>query len=365
MRFGQLIGFLVIVISLYILWQIRQIVLVIFAAIVLATVLNQLVQFLQRFRLKRNIAVAISVLIVLFILAGFFALIVPRIIDQLQQFGNIMPMALERLRTWNNWLQGVIPNQLLENIRGLRYITQGLQTWLNRLINNFFSLVSSSLSIALGLLLFVALSIMLLANPKPYRQGFIVLFPGFYRWRIDEILSKCATSLTGWFKGTLLTMLIIAIFSYIGLSLLNVPLPLVNAALAGLLEFIPNVGPTLSVIPPALLALSEAPWKAAAVVALYFGIQQIESLVIVPLVMKSQASLQPAVTLIAVVIFGSFFGLLGVFLAVPLVIVVQIWIQEILVKDILDNWQENKRYNRIQKILIAANGKSNLENDEN
>ncbi|BAZ09015.1 hypothetical protein NIES4071_08210 [Calothrix sp. NIES-4071] len=361
MRFGQLIGFFIFVISLYILWQIRQIVLIIFAAIVLATVLNQLVQFLQRLRIKRGIAVGISVIFVLAILVGFFVLIVPRIVDQIQQFGNVMPMALERLRTWNNWLQGVIPDQVLENIRGLRYLTQGLQTWLNQLVRNFFSLVSSSLSIALGILLFVALSIMLLANPSPYRQGFILLFPAFYRQRVNEILNKCGTSLSGWFKGTLLTMLLIGILSYVGLLLLNVPLPLVNAALAGLLEFIPNVGPTLSVIPPTLLALSQAPWKAAAVIALYFGIQQVESLIVVPLVMKTQASLQPAVTLVAVVIFGSFFGFLGVFLAVPLVIVLQTWIQEVLVKDVLNNWQYSKKYRRKQKVLIATNSQANLD----
>jgi predicted PurR-regulated permease PerM len=337
-RLGQLIGFLALVISLYILWQIRQIVLLVFAAIVLATVLNQLVVFFQRFRIQRGIAVALSIVIVLVIVVSFFALIVPRIVDQLQQFGNLMPMALERLRSWNNWLQNVIPNQLLENIRGLRYLTQGLQSWLNQLINNFFTLVSSSLSIVLGLLLFIALTIMLLVNPSPYRQGFILLFPAFYRRRVDDILDKCAASLTGWIKGTLLTMLLIAILSYVGLLILGIPLPLINAILAGLLEFIPNVGPTLSVIPPALLALGEPPWKIAAVVALYFGIQQVESLIIVPFVMKSQASLLPAVTLLAVVVFGSFFGFLGVFLAVPLVIVCQVWIKEVLVKDVLNNW---------------------------
>lgn len=127
MRFGQLIGFLALVISLYILWQIRQILLVVFAAVVLATVLNQLVSFFQRFRIKRGIAVAISIILLLVVLVGFFALIVPRLIDQLQQFGNIMPIGLERLRSWNNWLQNLIPDQLLENIRGLRYLTQGLQ----------------------------------------------------------------------------------------------------------------------------------------------------------------------------------------------------------------------------------------------
>jgi len=340
-RLGQLIGFLAFVISLYILWQTRQILLVVFASIVLATVLNQLVTFLQKFRLRRGPAVAISVALLVAVLAVFFALIVPRLVEQLQQFDDIMPLAVERLRLWNNWLQNIIPNQLLESIQGIRYLTQGLQDWLNRLIDNFFRLVSSSLSIILGLLLFVALTIMLLADPSPYQQGFIMLFPAFYRRRVDDILNKCAVSLTGWIKGTLLTMLVIATLSYIGLLILGIPLPLVNAILAGLLEFIPNVGPTLSVIPPALLALSEAPWKILAVIALYFGIQQVESLVILPLVMKSQASLLPAVTLVAVVFFGSFFGFLGVFLAVPLVIVLQIWIKEILVEDVLNHWQKN------------------------
>jgi predicted PurR-regulated permease PerM len=107
-RFGQLVGFLALVVSLYILWQIRQIVLLVFAAVVLATVLSQMVQFFQRFRIQRGLAVTISVVIVLVILIGFFALIVPRIIDQLQQLGNLMPVTLERLRTWNNWLQNVM-----------------------------------------------------------------------------------------------------------------------------------------------------------------------------------------------------------------------------------------------------------------
>lgn len=343
MHFGQLIGFFALVVSIYILWQIRQILLLIFAAVVLATVLNQLVQFLQKHRIKRGIAVAITVCFLLIIIASFLIIIVPSLLAQLQQFIKIMPRALERLRFWSDWLQNIIPEQFSENFRVLTFLTQGLQNWLNQLVKNLFSLVSSSLSMILGLLLFLALTIMLLADPLPYRQGFILLFPAFYRRRVDEILSECATSLTGWIKGTLLTMLIIAVLSYIGLLILQVPLPLVNAVLAGLLEFIPNIGPTLSVIPPAVLALSDVPWKAAAVVALYFGIQQVESLVVVPWIMQSQVSLLPAVTLTAVVIFGSFFGFLGVFLAIPLVIVLQIWVKEVLIKDVLNNWHENKQ----------------------
>ncbi len=343
MRFGQWIGLLAFILSIYIVWQIRQILLVVFASVVLATVLNQFVRFLQKFRIKRSIAIALTIGFLLLIIVTFFVIIMPNIVRQSQQFSNLLPMALERLRLWNNWLINVIPDSLLENIRGLRYLTQSLQSWSNQLINNFFFLITSSLSIVLGLLLFFVLTIMLLSDPTPYRRGFILLFPAFYRQRVDEILHKCAVSLTGWIKGTLMTMLFIAILSYVGLSILQIPSPLVNAILAGFLEFIPNLGPTLSVIPPLLFSLGDAPWKPVAVVLLYFGIQQIESLVIVPLVMKSQASLLPAVTLLAVVIFGSFFGFLGVFLAVPLVIVCQIWIHEVLVKDILNYWHTQNK----------------------
>jgi predicted PurR-regulated permease PerM len=360
-RFGQFVGFLALIISLYILWQIRQVVLVVFAAIVLATVLNQLVRFLQRLRIKRGIAVAISVIFVLAVVAGFFALIAPRLIDQLQQFSNLVPKIVDTLRSWNTWLRDAIPGEVLEDIQGLQYLAQGLQTWLNRLLNNFFSIVRNSLSVAVTLLLFLALTVMLLSNPSPYRQGFILLFPAFYRRRIDEILSECETSLVGWIKGTLLTMLLIAILSYVGLLILGVPLPLVNALLAGLLEFIPNVGPTLSVIPPLVLAVVDAPWKAIAVLVLYFGIQQVESLIVVPLVMESQVSLLPAVTLVAVVVFASFFGFLGLFLAIPLVIVVQIGIKEILVKDVLNHWHSSSRDNRKQHTVSESKPKVVVE----
>ncbi|TVP62721.1 MAG: AI-2E family transporter [Nodularia sp. (in: Bacteria)] len=338
MRFGQCISLLAIVVLLYILWQIRQIILIVFASVTLATVLNQLVRFLQRFRIKRSIAIFLTIGFLVIILVGFSALILPQITRQLQQFSYLMPMALERIRFWNDWLVRVIPDNFLENIRNLRYFTQNLEVWLNQLFRNFFFWLSSSLNIILGLLLFFALTIMFMANTSSYRRGFILLFPAFYRRRVDQIMTKCADSLMGWIKGTLITMLFIAVSSYIGLIIFQVPLPLVNALLAGLLEFIPNIGPTLSAIPPVILALADEPWKALLVIFWYVVIQQIESFIVLPLAMHSQVSLLPAVTLLSIVIFGSIFGFLGVFLAVPLVIILQVWIQEVLVKDVLNKW---------------------------
>lgn len=342
MRLGQWISLLALAISLYLVWQIRQVLLLVFAAIVLATVLNRVVRILQRWHVKRSIAVAITVILLLLTLFGLFAIILPRLIGQLQQLSDALPQAVEQLRASYEWLQSKIPGQALTDDQQAEGLIQNIQAWVSGLLGNFITIISNSVSIFLSLLLFIAATIMLLINPLQYRHVFILAFPAFYRSRIHEILDECETSLVGWIRGTLIAMVTIGLLSYIGLLILGVPLPLVNALIAGLLEFIPNVGPTLSVVPPALLALLDAPWKSLAVIGLYVLIQQFESLVLVPLVMKREVSLLPLFTVLSVVVFSIFFRFLGLFLAIPLLIVSQIWLKEVLVNDILNPWQKGR-----------------------
>lgn len=338
MHLGQFLGLLVLIISLYILWQIKQVILLVFAAVVLATIMNRIVQRLQKYHLKRGAAIAIAVLGLLILVVGFFAAIVPRLVEQLQQLIVLLPKISTQVQTWIDWALNLVPGRMLDRLQGIDTIAQNLQTLLNQLLNNFFVVLNNSFAAVIGLLLFVVLSVMLLANPAQYRRIFILAFPAFYRKRVDEILTKCEHSLVGWIRGTLIAMLAIGFLSFIGLSVLRVRIPLVNAALAGLLEFIPNVGPTLSIIPPMLLAFLDAPWKAGAVVILYLAIQQFESLVLVPIIMKQTVNLLPVFTILAVIVFASFFGFLGLFLAIPLLIVFQIWLKEVLVKDVLNTW---------------------------
>lgn len=341
MKFGQWLGLFALAISLYILWQIRQVVLLVFASVVLATVLNRVVRRIQRYRINRGIAIAITMTILLALIIGFFAVIVPRIVEQLQELLTLIPVISDRLRIWYNWLQTVVPVQVFENFDLLNNLAGQLQSLVAQILGNFFVLLNTSLTAILSFLLFLVVTMMLLANPVPYRRILILTFPAFYRRRVDQILQECEAALIGWIKGTLITMFFIALLSFIGLSVLRVPLPLVNAALAGLFEFIPNLGPTLSVFPPVLLALLDAPWKAVAVIGLYVVIQQIESLILVPLIMQQEVSLLPVFTILAVVVFASFFGFLGLFLAIPLLIVTQIWLKEVLVKDVLNKWRGN------------------------
>lgn len=339
MNFGKWVGFLALVVSLYILWQIRQVLLLGLTAVVLATAVNQLVRRFEKAGLNRAGAVALSVGIILAILVGFGWLIVPPFIDQFQQLTQLVPLGLDRLRSWVGWIENRLPGETSQYIPDVNNLFAQLQPIATRLFGNFFAIFSNTLTILLNILLVVVLSIMMLVNPSAYQNAFIKLFPSFYRRRVAYILSECETALAGWLKGILFNMTVIAVMSWIGLLILRVPLALANSLVAGLLTFIPNVGPTLSVIPPMAIALLDAPWKALGVLILYILIQQIESNVLTPAVMEKQVSLLPAVTLLSQVAFAVFFGFLGLFLALPLVVIGQVWLKEVLIHDVLDHWQ--------------------------
>ena len=340
MNFGQWLGFLSLLISLYILWQIRQLLLLVFTAVVIATALNRLVRRLQKIRVDRHLAIAITFSLSLLVVALFFWLILPPFIGQFQKLLQLSPAVgqrlysdLTRLRQENiDWLPP------LPTLSDLFAELQPLGT---ELFKNFFAFFSNSLAVILQLLLVLVLTFMMLANPQEYRRAFLKLFPSFYRRRADDILAQSEVALVNWLGGTLISCTGVGILSGIWLSILQIKLVLVHALLAGLLNLIPNIGPTASVIFPIMIALLDAPWKIAAILIGYFFIQQAESYFITPLVMAKQVSLLPAITLTAQIFFASFFGVLGLLLALPLAVVAKTWIEELLLKDILDRWDRH------------------------
>ncbi len=341
MNLGQWIGLIAIVLSLYIVWQIREVLLLMFAAVVLATTLNRLAKRFQRFGMKRGFAVLLAVAIFLACIVGFFWLIVPPFAQQFQELTYQVPKGFGRFNVWLDALRTRIPDELVPYIPDINSLIQQAQPFVNRLLGNSFAFVSGSLEVVLKILLVLVLTGMILADPLAYRKVFIRLFPSFYRRRVEGILNKCEVSLEGWITGALIAMFVVALMSLVGLSILGIKAALALAILAGFLNLIPNLGPTISVIPAMAIALLDEPWKVLAVLILYVVIQQVESSFITPIVMAQQVSLLPAVTLISQLFFVTFFGFLGLFLALPLTVVAKIWLQEVLIKDVLDEWGNN------------------------
>ncbi len=340
MSFGQSLGFLSFLISLYILWEIRQLVLLIFCAVILAVALNRLVIKFKKFNLSRSIAVFIIMTGAIIIFNVLLLITLPPFVEQFQSLLNILPNVQNKL----NELIEVV-NNLDESKYYYWHFFKNLDSFNknntfipDNLLNNFIALFSNIVVIISQVLLVFVLTVFFLLNPSQYRYYFRQLFPSFYRYRVDDILDKSEIAIVSWLSGILINCVFIGTLSGMGLFILQVKFVLVHALLAGLLNFIPNIGPTASVVFPLMIAVVDSPWKILPIIIWYFIIQNIESYWLTPKVMAEKVSLLPAVTLFAQIFFATIFGVLGLLLALPLTVVSKTWIEEVLFEDILDRW---------------------------
>jgi predicted PurR-regulated permease PerM len=358
--FGQWCGFFSLILSLCILWQIRQLVLLAFTAVIIATALNRLVNLFRRLGMRRSFAVWLTVFLSFFGFFLFIWLVFPPFIAEIEKLIDLIPDVWAKVELELQALQEKLP-PYIPALPSIDEVFKQLQPLQTELLNQFLKVFSNSLTVVFQVLLIIILALMMLVNPKSYRKACLKLFPSFYRRRADEILTECEVGLGNWMGGFLLGSTAIGVMSGIGLWILQVKLVLAHALIAGVLNLIPNVGPALSVIFPFMVALLDAPWKAFAVIILYFTIQNIESYFLTPTVMAKQVSLLPAVTLVAQVFFTTFFGAFGLFLAIPLTVVLKTWLDEALFKDFFDKW-EHPLLSRSQEGTIVKVSETEWEN---
>ncbi len=353
MNLGQWLSFLCLSIVLVFLWQIRQVLLLIFTAVVLATALNSLARQFQKLGIPRGRALLLTLGSSFVLMLLFVYLIVPPFVDQFLQLIALVPKGFIQVVTWMEDLLNNRPRWLSDvELPSPSTLIDEFQLLLRAVLPNFFAIFSGSLTVLLQMLLLLIFTLMLLANPLAYRRAIVQLFPAFYRDRLDNVLGRCETALGNWLGGALISSTVVALLSAVGLWVLQIDFVLAQALLAGLLNFIPNIGPTLSMVFPLTVAALAAPWKVIAVVVLYLVIQNLEAYLITPTIMANQVSLLPAMTLAAQLIFARFFGFLGLLLALPLAVVAKTFIQEILIKDVLDRWRAPQdRYLESEEVL--------------
>jgi predicted PurR-regulated permease PerM len=172
-------------------------------------------------------------------------------------------------------------------------------------------------------------------EPKTYVDGLLRLLPISKRQRTSTVLKTISHSLRWWFLGRFCSMAVVGIFTYIGLIWLGLPAAFALATFAGLLSFIPNLGPILSTIPAVMVGLAQGPSTALYVLGVYAGIQTIESYFITPMIQRSAVSLPPVFLLLVQLAMGVLFGALGLLLATPLAVILVISTQMFYIEDIL------------------------------
>jgi predicted PurR-regulated permease PerM len=301
--------------------QISSIILSIFVAVLLMTALNPLVDRLERLRLPRLLSIFLVYLVIVGLFVGGISSLLPPLIEQSTNLGTKLPAIFDQAIVWFKDLGiGNLDKQALSS-----QLSQ-----LGALPGNIVLIIAAVFSNLISVFTVLVISFYLLLERKNMDNHLVGLFGEGNEQEARNFIDKLETRLGGWVRGELMLMTIIGVLTYIGLSLLGIPYALPLAILAGFLEIIPGIGPILSAIPGILLGLTISPVMAIAAAALYFLIQQIENTVIVPKVMQKATGINPLVTMISLAVGFKMAGVLGAILAVPIVIVLHVFVVEIL-----------------------------------
>ncbi len=325
-------------------WEIRGTLMLTFAAVILVVLFTMPVRLLvDRFEMNRFLAILVSVVGFFLVLALIGSSILPTIVTQFTQLTDrVLPQALQRA-------QDVINSEtLIEQFPFLRDLVNF--EFNNELVNQVVSQVTDLLgrvggsvlpvvggvaNTLLSILIIFFISMYLLAEPELYVNGIIKLTPKWYRDRLRVILRRIDLTLRAWLSVTGVSMIVVGLGTGLGLAMLGIQEWVALGVLAGVLSFIPNFGPVVALIPAVAAAIVQAENNIIWTVVIVYGVSFFQSQVLSPVLASERMNMPAILVLLGQIIFGFFFGFLGLMLAVPLSAVVAVLVDEIYVKDIL------------------------------
>ena len=206
---------------------------------------------------------------------------------------------------------------------------------LGRVTQFVFPFLSHTVAVFAGVMLIIFMAIYIAADPNTYHRGLMHLFPHYARDRAGEVLSSIAIVLRRWLVTQMIAMAVIGTVTTIALLILNVKAAFALGLIAGLLEFIPTVGPILSAVPAIAMGFLDSPEKALTVVALYVGIQFLENHLLIPMLMKGGVNVPPVLTILAQALFTLLFGFLGLMVAVPAIAATMVAVKMLYVERVI------------------------------
>jgi predicted PurR-regulated permease PerM len=314
-------------------WAVRHVLLLAFASVLVAVGLDAMARAVSsRTPLSRAWALALSAAFVVALIAGIVLLFGAQVGAQIRELLTRIPEAwndLLELLSGAPWGADLI-RQMQESVASQG--AEGALGALGRVGGWTLSLAGA----ALDAFLMAIGSIFLAADPRPYRKGLLRLFPGRMQSEVSEAMDDAGRSLERWLLGTLVSMAAVSAMVGIALWLLGVPAFLALALIAGLSQFLPLIGPLLASVPAILLGLTVSPLTPVWVALSYFAITTFEANLLTPMIQKKAVSLQPALMLFAILAAGLLLGPLGALLAVPLTVVIVVFVARFYVNGALD-----------------------------
>ena len=334
---GSLRGFLArvgiitsIVLVLLLLWYAVDVLLLVFAGVLLAVFLRGLSDGVSRYtRLTEGWSLAAVIITIMLTTSGLVWWLAPSVAAQADELRRTLPESINQAEAWLS--QYGWGRQLVERLPTFEEALPDRSDTFSRVTGVF----SSTLSALANFVIILFVGIYLAVDSRTYTNGLVRLFPLNRRGRAREVVDELGFTLWWWLLGKVAAMIIVGCVTWLGLTILGVPLALSLGLLAGLLDFIPNIGPFIAGAPAVLIALMISPATALYVLIFYFVIQSLESYVLTPVLQQKTVKLPPALTIVAQVLLGVLTGGLGLILASPLAAVAFVLVRLLYIEDTL------------------------------
>ena len=307
---------LLLALSLWFVYQIRDILFGLFIALILAGALNPTVSRLEKKGIPRWASSLVLYLVLILILGGCLAIVVPSVVAQMGELTKALPDIVNSLEPFP-YLEGFFPSDL-----------GGIGSFSGKIFNFTLSIFSNALSLIMILLI----SFYLLLEHHNLDKYLLEFFGKKVQKKSQGIVKKLERILGSWVRAQLMLMLFVAVLSYLGYLLLGLKFALPLAVIAGLLEIIPGLGPYLGAIPAVLIGLFVSPLIGLAVAAWAFIVQQVENSYLVPKVMAKVVGVNPVVSLLSIIIGAKLAGVGGALLAIPTYLTIRILLRELVFK---------------------------------
>ena len=306
--------------------ELLSLLLAVLITVILAVGLATIAGVLERhLKIPRPVGAFFGLLAGVGFIAGVLALVIPSFVEESEQLADDAPDIVDSLRERLGDITGAGQDEIGERIQEFiaRYTDPA------QLIGPITSIGLGVAGVIAAVLLILITAYYIAINPEPLLGGVRRLVPPVHRDRADAVLARLRDSWIGWMQGVIVDIVVSGLLLYLGLSLIGLEFALVFAVLAALLTIIPYFGAIVGGIPPTLLALTDSFTKAGLVLVVYVAVQQVQGNITIPLVMSRTVKLHPAVIAIGVLIVAQLFGAVGLIVAVPILSLIVVLVEEV------------------------------------
>jgi predicted PurR-regulated permease PerM len=317
---GTILRTVLILLLLWFVFLVRDILALVFFAIIITSAMDPIVDWLQKRKIPRSLTVILVYILFLVLVSSFFFFIIPPLANEIRGLGDNFPGLIER---FSGYFKIVRDYATSHNIgEQINNFSLSLTGQLNQLGSNIFSGTLSFIGGIFSFIIVLSIAFYMSVQEKGVKKFFASIAPDEHSEYVATLIDRIQFKMGRWLLGQLALMVIIFAIDYVGLLLIGAPYALVLAIMAGLFEIVPYAGPIVSAIVAASLSFLQSPLTGFLVLALFAVAQQLEGYVIAPLVMRRAVGLNPVVVILAILIGAKLGGVTGIIIAVPLATVI-------------------------------------------